>query len=317
MKTLWVCALVVAGLGSVTALAARAGRVDIDDTPLYEGPGKGYRLIEKLPKRTPIAASNLPIEGFFKIRTPQGTVGWASGDALVLQPAPPPPDEGAVANAEGAPPPSAYAGQGPDAGSGDGAYRNRRRRNFLIVRALGGGSVFDFTGVIQNFGGPQFAGHLGGELAFRLSNDFNVLVRGEFLFKNLVLNGSSNFQVDLTSLPVMIGTELILFNSGKFSSRLGALGGIALSTTVVNTVLTPAAPQAYATSNAFVGLGKIDLNFQFLRWLSVYGEAAFRFLRTVPLTPNVSNAASAILQSQFALDFTGAEFTLGITISAF
>jgi hypothetical protein len=45
------------------AWAARAGVVDLQGTELREGPGLKYKILEKLAKGLPLAASNVPVEG--------------------------------------------------------------------------------------------------------------------------------------------------------------------------------------------------------------------------------------------------------------
>ena len=75
-------------ISGTPALAARQATVDTDNVELREGPGPKYKVIEKLSLGTPVAASNQTIEGYYKIRTSNGTIGFVLADALVLQPTP-------------------------------------------------------------------------------------------------------------------------------------------------------------------------------------------------------------------------------------
>ncbi len=97
-------ALAVAiGLGLASrAHAARGAKVDLPDVPMYKGPGKKYAEVMRLKKGTRLHASNYPTEGFYKVRTGAGQIGWVKAETLLLdpmpergsEPPPPPPDSG-------------------------------------------------------------------------------------------------------------------------------------------------------------------------------------------------------------------------------
>jgi hypothetical protein len=71
---------------SATALAARAGTVDIEGAELYQFADKNSVVLIKLHKGTRLVASNVATLGFHKVRLRSSLVGWVSEKALVLQP---------------------------------------------------------------------------------------------------------------------------------------------------------------------------------------------------------------------------------------
>ncbi|MEO5968886.1 MAG: hypothetical protein ABIQ95_03080 [Bdellovibrionia bacterium] len=73
-------------LCSSSALAARAGTVDVEGTELYQFADKKSVVLIKLHKGTRLTASNVATLGFHKVRLQSTLVGWVSEKALVLQP---------------------------------------------------------------------------------------------------------------------------------------------------------------------------------------------------------------------------------------
>src|SRR5262249_25466693 len=114
----WLALLFLFSLLPARAYASRAAVVDVDGSELREGPGTSYKVVDRLSKGAPVAASNEPIEGFYKVRTISGTIGFVAADVLVLQPIPS--DDGSASNPPpmptqmpaGGPPPATLANEG-------------------------------------------------------------------------------------------------------------------------------------------------------------------------------------------------------------
>lgn len=75
-------------LGVSSAYAARTAIVDVDAIDLLTVPKPKAASILKLKKGTKLAASNYPTEGYYKVRTSDGTLGWVKADTLELGPMP-------------------------------------------------------------------------------------------------------------------------------------------------------------------------------------------------------------------------------------
>jgi uncharacterized protein YgiM (DUF1202 family) len=70
------------------AYAARTAIVDVDQTDMLRGPQKDSEVLTHLNKGQHVTASNYPTEGFYKIRTVDGTLGWVKANTLELGPMP-------------------------------------------------------------------------------------------------------------------------------------------------------------------------------------------------------------------------------------
>lgn len=70
------------------AFAARFATVDDDEVIVHKGPGKKFDEVSRLKRGARIHASNYPTEGYYKVRTPAGKIGWVKADSLVLDPIP-------------------------------------------------------------------------------------------------------------------------------------------------------------------------------------------------------------------------------------
>lgn len=82
MKKLLVWALALCS--SASAFAARTAVVDVDQTELLRGPQKSSEVLQYLKKGQHVTASNYPTEGYFKVRTVDGTLGWVKANTLEL-----------------------------------------------------------------------------------------------------------------------------------------------------------------------------------------------------------------------------------------
>lgn len=69
---------------SPSAWAARRAVVDAAEVEVRKGPTDESEILAKLSKGSQLAVSNYPTEGFYKVRTPKGEIGWVKADTLVL-----------------------------------------------------------------------------------------------------------------------------------------------------------------------------------------------------------------------------------------
>ena len=69
-------------LGAANAFAAKIARVDAESAELREGPGRKYRVLGSVVKGDYLTTSNQEIDGYYKVRAENGTVGWVSVESL-------------------------------------------------------------------------------------------------------------------------------------------------------------------------------------------------------------------------------------------
>ena len=85
MKTFLPALLIlVIALSASVSWAAKVAKVDVDNAELREGPEKKSNVIMTLPKGIWVATSNMPVRGFYKIRTGKGVVGWVATTDIVV-----------------------------------------------------------------------------------------------------------------------------------------------------------------------------------------------------------------------------------------
>jgi uncharacterized protein YgiM (DUF1202 family) len=86
MKRLLVLALSIFSMAP--AFAARTAVIDVDQTEMLRGPQKNSEVLQYLKKGQHVTASNYPTEGYYKVRTVDGTLGWVKANTLELGPMP-------------------------------------------------------------------------------------------------------------------------------------------------------------------------------------------------------------------------------------
>lgn len=298
----------------LTALAARPARVDIENAEIYEGPGRSFKLLEKLPKGTALAVSNVPSEGFFKVRTPSGIVGWISADSLLLAD-PDKPEQVVVGEVNTGTP-------GPSPGQ---PFRGPARK-YMRLRALGGLNLFSVSEVnsLFSFDGMKNGIHYGGEIVLLFQSDLSILLRVEQVVKNVVATDtqtSKTFQLDLNSTPAMLGIELDVNKEGRLTTQFAVMAGLALHTNLTSTALNITEPNTTELEDhAFTGLAKVNLNWQFTKTVGIFGEAGYRLLKTKSVYPGRAGNGSDIFAVSgafvpLAFDLSGMVVGGGIVIN--
>jgi uncharacterized protein YgiM (DUF1202 family) len=304
VKRLWLGLAILAGIvGSVTvarpAWAARPATVDTDNIELREGPGANYRVLDKLPKGTPLAASNQPIDGYYKVRTGAGVIGFVAADALVLQAVP---SEDAPSQAASAPPP-ADSGIAPSEMhrptlSNESAFRNTKSRRYIRIKAIGGYNFFSVGDVntLLSANVLQFGFSAGGEIDFMFTQDLAFVIRIEKVFKSVFAQDQKtlkSFSMNLSSYPVMAGLNLALTSDTKWSTHFAVMGGLGLLTDLTAIDLSDAAPNVTEmTSTTFTGVAAFDLTYSFSKTWSVFAEVGYRYLQTSPIIPGTPTSAN-------------------------
>jgi hypothetical protein len=273
---------------SKPALSARSATVDVEGVELKEGPGAGFKTLEKLPKGTPLAAGNQPIEGFFKVRTGAGTIGFVQADLLVLQP----PEAPAPEEPSPAPRPRSQRQRQ--------AQQPRFRR--YKVKAIGGYDFFSVADVNTLFSANvlQFGYSAGVEFEYVVLPEWALVFRAERLFKSVLARDSNtlkSFDMSISSNPLMLGGEYTVSDNGIFSAHVALLGGIGLVTDLRATDLTDNPPNVTDMSAlAYTGLLKADVTYSINKTWTVLAEAGYRYLATPQITPADSQNGSQIFK---------------------
>jgi len=286
---------------------ARPASVVQDNTEVYERPDNGSTVVDVLAKQEPVDASNSPTNGFYKVRTKTGVLGWVTSEALGLKESEPVVEK----------PPQAVTPEKPQ------KMENSPKSKYahFQARALGDINFFTAAGVITNFDNVTLGYSFGGEIGYRFTRALALMIRVEQIFKNLSLTDSTsttNFTVNLGSLPVMGGLDLQLVRSPKFSLHLGAFAGMAFATQLQSTNMTNSTSSDYiatVSTQSITALGKLEVGWHFSQVFSLFLEGGYRYLQTSTLTAPTSNNGALILQSSFILNFSGPIAGGGLSIS--
>lgn len=333
-------------LFSASAWAARSGKVLLSDTELREGHDPVSKVILKLKKGDDVVASNEPTEGFHKIRTASGEVGWVIESSLQLEPPPSPEEiekykgkpsaqrdgEAPKAVAQSKPLPSdenqaplEVAEKPPEPAIGKKAKRRLASistDSAVRIRLLGDYNFFAASGIVNNLSsmGPGYS--FGGEFTINLGARVGFTLRGEMMFKTLSLTDSAtskNFQVSVGSIPAMAGFHLVLISSPSFSLQMALLGGVGFNTSLQSANLTDSPPPSnLLTVNVmtFSGLGKVEAHWQISSVFSIFAEGGYRYFYSPLISvDSTSSNGAIILQSSFYLNLSGPMAGGGISFS--
>jgi hypothetical protein len=310
-------------LASAPAFAARLGTIENDATELHESAAVKSRVIDKLAKGTQLAVSNQTIEGFYKVRTSAGVVGFVVADSLILQAnpsdAPPTPESVAM---------PAVPGGTPKATSSRESPNSFGERKHMRAKLLGGYNFFSVGDVNTLFGASvlQFGYSVGAEFDFVFTPALAMVIRVERLSKGVVardLKSLETFNMELSSLPLMAGVEYTITSTPRLSTHATLLGGLALQTGLQSTDLNQLTPNVTEfSSSTFTVVLKADATYSFNKTWSAFAEAGYRYLKAPQTIPATSVNGSTIFKDAatqafvpISLDLSGPFIGLGAGVS--
>ncbi len=272
-----------------SAEAAKFARVDLDKIEVRAGPGENFPVLIELLKSSAVTASNVPIEGYYKVRTSEGLVGFVPADSLLFVD-PNKPSLPGTPDVIGELTP-----QKKDASS--------KRHRWFMVRLLGGYGFFapgEVNGLIASTTAALQNGyHFGGELGVRFNERFAAIARLEGLMQQAyaVETGGNTYHWTLVSWPVMVGGEFTLWSNRWFSIPLSVLGGMGPGTSFTSTALQSAGSnQTIYAGLAYGFLAKIGAAVSPVPWLQLGIEGGYRFLRTPSMAPSLIGSGGEVLQ---------------------
>ena len=111
----------------------------------------------------------------------------------------------------------------------------------------------------------------------------------------------TNYQLDVTSLPVLFGVIVQLVETPRWSSEFGVYGGLGVNTQVQSTVISlPIASRAGAVTTvgtaAVAGAAKLAAHYHFGAFLSLFVEGGYRLISTKKLTPSKEGTGKELFQ---------------------
>ncbi len=277
------------------------------DIDMFVGPGSTFRRLQKVPKGTRVAASNMPTEGFHKIRLWDGTVGWVAADGLTMKEFDRSPESEGMGGVGGG------AKKPKDTPLNGARYR---------VSVLGGMNLFQQTLTNPQITGVKNGLGFGVEFTYLVIPRVEAAVRLEYLFKNVVVDyWSAIYRMSYSSLPVMAGGRYRLIDTQRYLLAAGAYLGIGLGTKLTSLAVGHSEPAVTEFSGlAFAGLAKVDFGVRITPALSAFVETGYRLLQTGKVAPPAVANGSEIFQSNgrvaaMALNMNGLIFGGGVSLS--
>jgi hypothetical protein len=249
--------------------AAQPARVDRDEVDVYASPDSMSRVIETLYRGVGLAVSNLPTQGFYRVRTPSQKLGWIRASDLSF------PRKG---------------GGEFDLGSDSSEKRtdssSKKASSFYVQGGLLGGADFllghDALSLTKGLGISR-AYSLGGDITFFFNRWIGVGFKGAYYFRSRKVPEQDTglvYDISISSIPLMLGLRSEVVKNTHFALSLGIYGGLGLSSVLqLASDEEGAAPTVYKAM-PLAGLGAVGLSFYPIRNLRLFMEGGYQYLST-------------------------------------
>lgn len=268
--------------------AAQPARVEVDQAQIYASPSLQGEVLAEIKRGDRVAAANLPIAGYYKVRTTEGIVGWVSAEVLVLE-------RGGRSGESLAAQRAGYSFMDED------LLHPRKKR--VRFRLLGGADMFTLTEISNQLGFGTLSNgmYYGGEFQVRLSHYLLLLIRLENVKKSLNAQDDAtnrDYQIDVSSLPISAGLGIEFALGESLSFQMNGLAGVGVSTEFKSTSLDESTPnETVLSSQPFTWIAQVSLNYHLSETIIFLLEAGYRSLLTSKLTPTQSVNGSELFKT--------------------
>lgn len=264
--------------------AAQLAKVDRDGVEFYDTPRPGARVIGIIHQGLTFAVSNLPVEGFYRARMPDGFVGWLKSESVVLV--------------------KREVDNDPLIGKGEGKLEPPTFQE-VSIRGLGGVSMFSMSDVSTALGIASIpaASYFAGELHFGLSPTFAFIARLEYLWKSALATdplSTTSYTLSFSGLPIHVGLQWN-FATGDFTAGFKLLGGVTLSSQMLF------GTTQFQKALAFGGLGALSAEYRLSDAFFIAAELGYRYASTGTLVASVAGNSS-LGTSSLSLNWSGMVF---------
>ena len=322
MKTLILCVLFF----FQSAHAAQVGQVIVDDASVYEYPQFASKTISKLQKGQGVQVSNLPTEGFYKVRLKNGDLGWISGNDVLV-------GGGGDSSSASAPAPrspqkakdyptSSYPKDETADSEDENNEEEDRPQNWRII--LGGGlQNSSYKGLSDNFenvGDLNYGMNVGLEIQWRATGALFWAIRTEALFSSApTATISTGYTQSITELhvPIQVGLVFSPFDNGSSRLSVGLYAGISPVSSITVTQNPPSGSGVDGASKTYsaidpVATGAIQGVIGLGRVFGLFGEIAYRYEKTSAF--DAGPVAGTTVIPSFTTDFSGVMGRLGLEL---
>ncbi len=306
------------------SFAAQLGKVIVDEASVYRYPRQGTEVISSLSRDQSLAVSNLPTEGFYKVRLPNGELGWVSGNDIFVGAKPAVSEPAAsepVAATKPTPEPRPATQEitklkkkkkmkePSDDLPEDNGYGDDSRILVMI------GQQFPSYGGLKQYydvAGLSPGSSLVLEAQFRVAKHLHWAARGEFNFSSVgakSISATETQELKQSSIPLLIGLNLSPWTSKEFRLGIGAYAGLTLfSNVVINQTTSSLDQQLSYSSYDPTAMLAVQGAWGFGNYIGVVGELGYRYQKS-------GNQKSTTLfggKPAFQLDSSGVVFHVGL-----
>lgn len=305
-------------LASAGAQAAQLLKVEVDRAKIFETPARGSPVVSELPIDMPLAASNLSIQGFYKVRTADGRLGF-----IEVSNVGPLSQEEAVSELY-LPPDPAHAEEilklAPDVPA------SQKKIQIFFLGGYGMFAAQELSDVTLH-SGVSGGMHFGAELNSRVSSGLSLGLRIEFIRSSasvLDAAGTSEYLWDFSSFPVQAGLALNFWLSRSVVLRADAFGGMGFTTQLTSSPGTSsdADNQTVYSAMAPTFSGQLGLQYWVQPGFCLFLNGGYRYLKSAELeSPLVEGTTgtdifkSAGSYVPFPINLSGVTFQAGLGIA--
>lgn len=293
--------LCVALLSATLAHAAKYGIVTVDGTSVLATTAPDAQVLEVLARGVAVGASDSPANGYYRVRTAGGRIGWVAAEALDIRDYP--------------------ASQARPAR--DSSPQEKFQR--FAFRAHGGLNILSLASASAQANFPNGYGlsyAFGGAFGFSIIPRLAVLARGEYLLNSFFGSGSTAgvfYPISTGAVSVTGGLEFAVVQTPKFLLRLGAYGGAApyVSHSAAMIVNTVSSTPLILSGVAPTFFGKVDGAVKVGGHFQVFVEAGYRYLTLQAQSTSAATGNTALIYngSPVSIDFNGIMVLAGVGVT--
>ncbi len=308
----WILAFLSVLILTRLASAAQFATVGDGGAVVFEGPTPESRTLSRLELGDRVSAANVPIQGYFKVRTRSGQIGWISTQSLVF--AIPQQEIGK----EAVSPPSTVL----RAEVSEPAPVARSAR----FKFFGGGGSAGLTDVDALLGetGLSLTRGVGAEVGYSLSPTVAFVFRAEYQYSQSVVRDEvtlKSYDHAVSSIPMMAGFEFQISRSRNWGWSGALMGGLSPTTRLSTISLGDESPNQTELSGAsWAGLLGTQITYSPGGRISYFLESGYLLAFTSQLIPTVEGNGGELYQVDgeyipIAIDLSGPRLSLGLSVA--
>jgi hypothetical protein len=294
------------------ARAAQSAQVIVPVANIYLYPQAASKVISKINQGESLAVSNLPTEGFYKVRLANGDIGWISGNDVLA---------GGAASSSVSPTASARkkiirktpTEENVDPEEEDIPDAAQDKMRLIVGYGVQYLSYGGFTTYYTKTDGLNPGNHVSLEGQFRINAKTYWAIRLETVSANFVtdLDATHVQEINFKEIPVQVGIVWSPISSHKFRWGFGGYLGVTASTSILlsqKNTATGSVPHVEYDTKEFCGTLSTEISYGIGERVGLHAGLSYRYDQsgTVGATNVIADIPS------FKINYSGVYATAGI-----